>query len=119
MENNMFNGAKFGDLYITEDGVKNCFCSFTKSGDETLARLYREGWGIVIFYMNGAVHSGYEFGKGSIKGKYVESIDEERLQEIAYDNTLKFPILDSKLGKGQAYYKGFIDGFITAKQEKL
>lgn len=59
---NIFKNAKFGNIFITKDGTKNSFCSFTVCGGEPLARLYREKWGVVLFYLDGRVHSGCEFG---------------------------------------------------------
>lgn len=70
---NIFENAKFGDLFESVDGTKNSFCSFTKSNGETLARLYREGWGVVIFRLDGSIYSGYEW-RGEIKCRYVECV---------------------------------------------
>lgn len=82
---NIFKNVKFGDLFVSADGKKYAFCSFTTNGNETLARLYREKWGVIIFYLDGHVHSGCEFGNGidfTIVGKWQEPIDEEKLGEI-------------------------------------
>ena len=83
--NNIFENAKFGDIYISKDGSRNSFCSFTKSGSDTLTKLYREGWGVVIFYLDGQVHSGVVFGKRidfTIVGKWQEPINEEELDKL-------------------------------------
>lgn len=61
---NLFENAKFGDIYLSNDGKKNVFCSFTTSGNDNLARLYREGWGVITSYLDGTVHSGTELEKG-------------------------------------------------------
>lgn len=61
---NLFENAKFGDIYLSNDGKKNVFCSFTTSGNDDLARLYREGWGVIVSNLDGTVHSGTELGKG-------------------------------------------------------
>lgn len=81
---NVFENAKFGDIYVTGDGIKNSFCSFTYDGSDKLARLYREGWGVIISYLDGTMHSGWEFGKDfTIVGRLSKSIDEEELDELA------------------------------------
>lgn len=84
---NIFENAKFGDIYVTKDEHKNSFCAFTKSNGEPIARLYREGWGVVYFYLDGRVHSGIEFGSGidfDIIGKLEEPINEEELDNLAW-----------------------------------
>lgn len=117
---NLFASAKFGDLYVTEDGVKNSFCSFTKSSDETLARLYREGWGVVIYHLDGSVHSGCEFGKGidfSIKCKYIESdpIDDEELDKLAEE---EYPLKDGIFTTSNNFMRiAFKKGYRKAKEE--
>lgn len=90
MENNIFENAYFGEIFVTKDGTKHSFCSFTKSGFDTCARLYREGWGIVIFYLDGQLHSGGEFGNGidfTIVGRLYEPVDEEKLDRMAKQYT--------------------------------
>ena len=73
---NLFENAKFGDIYLSNDEKENVFCSFTTSGNDNLARLYREGWGVIVSDLDGTVHSGTEFGKGidfTIKGRQEET----------------------------------------------
>lgn len=108
--NNIFENAKFGDMFRTSAGVKHLFCSFTKDcNGEKLARLYREGWGTVIFHLDGSIHSEYEFGRGDIERKYVEPIDEDKLDELARKERYN--------SDGDFWVDGFKAGYRKAKQE--
>ena len=75
MQNNIFENAKFGDIFVSKDGTKHTFCSFTNSGDDTLARLYREQWGVVLSYLDGTIHS--DNADFNIVERYEESSNEE------------------------------------------
>lgn len=95
---NIFENAVFGENFVSKDGISNSFCSFTKSGSDTLARLYREHWGVVIFYLDGQVHSG---GKKEFAIIGRKQINEEELDRIAVGSTPieLIPHYDVKDGK--------------------
>lgn len=92
---NIFENAKFGDIYQSNDGTKHSFCSFTNSGDDKLARLYRENWGVVIAYLDGTIHSGcsheYKIRKNlpDDTNAAIESEKEERFVNTACELTRK------------------------------
>lgn len=115
---NIFKDAKFGYIYVTKNGHKNSFCAFTTSNGEHIARLYREGWGVVFFHLDGRVHSGIEFGSGidfDIIGKLEEPIDEKELDKLAREECYVFlngeEILDTT-----ALAVGFKHGYRKAKE---
>lgn len=48
-----------------------------------------------------------------------EYINEEELDKIALESTVNFPILDTKMGIGEAYNKGFKAGCRYRKTKKI
>lgn len=111
---NIFKDAKFGDIYVTKDEHKNSFCSFSTSNGETIARLYREKWGVVFFYLDGREHSGMESVRGidfDIIGKWEEPINEEELERIA--NTCS-PYCDGISIEESISNRCFVEGFKAA-----
>lgn len=109
---NLFENAKFGDFYISKDGAKNIFCSFTTNGSDTLARLYRENWGIIVVYLGGKLYGGREIGVGNftIVGMYQEPICQDELEEQTgrrckgKEATLRRPYRSSK-EFSESFYK--------------
>lgn len=88
---NIFENAKFGEIFVAKDGTSNLFCSFTKTDSETLARLYRKDWGVVIFYLDGQVHSG---GDIDFTITERESINEENIKRLCVGARALCGVLD-------------------------
>lgn len=88
---NIFENAVFGEIFVAKDGTRNLFCSFTKSGSDTLARLYRERWGVVIFYLDGQVHSG---GDIDFTITEREPINEENIKRLCVGARALCGVLD-------------------------
>lgn len=81
MTQNLFDNAKFGDMFLTAENKQAVFLRFAKNSEQKFAILYVEGWGNVqVFRHNGKeVHGDVAY---SIIKKQQEPVSEE-LEEAA------------------------------------
>lgn len=119
---NIFANAYFGKIYVSSDGTKHTFCSFTKDCSDTLARLYRESWGVVIVYLDGHIHSGGEFGKGidfTIVSEWQEEISEEKMNSVLDEAERLRETAKGRKETGGWYWRKWAEwGYRKAKEDK-
>jgi len=106
---NIFEGAKFGDKFLTRDGRLSLFI---KDEDETYSFIIEGEEHIITVDDRGY----WLFDKSSrdIISRYQEPIDEEKLDELAKQCTPKMMIDE---GDGVEFQWGFIVGYRKAMEE--
>lgn len=90
MAQNLFDNAKFGDMFLTTENKQAVFLRFTENAEYEFAILYVEGWGNVqVFRHNGKeVHDDVAY---SIIGKQKDQMMKDAKSGIGtYDNYIKF-----------------------------
>lgn len=81
MTYNLFDNAKFGDMFLTTENKQAVFLRFTENAEYEFAILYVEGWGNVqVFRNNGKAI--YNDVAHSIVSKKEEPVSEELEEEI-------------------------------------
>lgn len=117
---NIYKFAYFGKKYYCKDGKECLFCSFTNSGNEKLARLYRKDWGILITYLDGEAHSGYCLKEDYSIDPDKENKIEEKAKNFAYKN---YYLNDGDIKNGTSNMAaedvmlGYIGGYNEANDE--
>ncbi len=89
MTDNLFDNAKFGDMFLTAENKQAVFLRFSENAEYEFAMLYVEGWGNVqVFRHNGKEI--YNDAAHSIISKQKEPVNEDlpkdrkTLDEYAY-----------------------------------
>lgn len=109
MNKNIFEGAKFGDKFQTKNG-KMAILIFPHYYQNTTVKLCIEDGDEFDVYLDGQVDTRFWNDDLSIEGKWKESIDEDKLDELAkntqqYDNGNNILYKDPQ----QVYYAEDLD----------
>ena len=81
MTDNLFDNAKFGDMFLTAENKQAVFLRFSENAEYEFAMLYVEGWGNVqVFRHNGKEI--YNDAAHSIISKQKEPVNEDLPKDV-------------------------------------
>ena len=102
MTHNLFDNAKFGDMFLTTENKQAVFLRFAENAEYEFAILYVEDWGNVqVFRHNGKAI--YNDAAHSIISKKEEPVSEE-LEDAATKSANKAtPYTRVDIGNGEVY----------------
>ena len=141
---NIFENAYFGKAYKTRNETIAYYGRYDKTEGKHFLMVSDFENDYILCYNDGHVfhfnEEDFVFEHGKNKGKTIfevkgwnkeeminfrldiisewhEEINEEELDKLAMDASLKFPLLNPKEGKGVTFYKGFKAGYRKAKEK--
>ena len=117
---NIFENAKFGDKFVTRDGIMAIYLGFLEGVGFTCAIKLENEYQLCDYYYNGRWNEHNHSGENSldIVGRWQESIDDDeldRLQDELNPNNYGGDAYESGLYFG--FQDGFAIGYRKAKEE--
>ena len=104
MTDNLFDNAKFGDMFLTTENKQAVFLRFSENAEYEFAILYVEDWGNVqVFRHNGKEI--YNDAAHSIVSKKEEPVSEQNLSNVEKTvKNWKEPVSEELESEIQRYY---------------
>lgn len=115
MAQNLFENAKFGDMFLTAENKQAVFLRFTENAEYKFAILYIEGWGNVqVFRHNGKeVHGDVAYSVVGKKEEPLSEIDLEKALEDFNEHYVDDNGFFNPLDLAKYFYdKGYFNGHI-------